>query len=109
MSPFPSVCASPKFTSTSPMATALPAAILWRNALRFSALRCQVGRKSEAHSAIRPPRCRSAQRREDRLRLEIGFETVRAHLAAPAGLLVAAAGQGHVRDELAIDPDEPGL
>src|SRR5271167_1629265 len=44
----------------------------------------------------------------DRLGLEIIFEHLAAHLAAPARLLVAAKGHRRVEDVVAVDPDRTG-
>src|SRR5450755_476114 len=44
----------------------------------------------------------------DRLDLGVGLENLVAHLAAPAGLLVAAERQGGVEDVVAVDPHSAG-
>jgi hypothetical protein len=54
------------------------------------------------------PRHRCLQLRGHGLDLGVGLEDLVAHLAAPAGLLVAAERQGGVEDVVAVDPDGPG-
>src|SRR5580658_7600034 len=44
----------------------------------------------------------------DGLDFGVGIEGLVAHLAAPAGLLVAAEGQGGVEHVVAVDPDRAG-
>ena len=56
----------------------------------------------------RPPLQERLQLGRHRLDLGVGLEGLVAHLAAPAGLLVAAERQGRVEDVVAVDPDGPG-
>src|SRR6185437_8383150 len=63
------------------------------------------GMRADAIRARRTPRL---QLRGHGLDLGVGLEDLVAHLAAPAGLLVAAERQRGVEDVVAVDPDGPG-
>ncbi len=70
---------------------------------------CPAGGSGRNRNCVSgPPALACSEQRGDRLDLGVVVEDLVAHLASPAGLLVAAEWQRGVEDVVAVDPDGAG-